>query len=350
MHDARITRPAAPVPAPRLHGPHRGARRLLAVAATALLAALAAASPAGAALSAVGPVVPRHGFPEYYQDASGLRLALCVESEDPFCTNVAPNPGPATVTSDPATTNFPEETFYWSADALIDKRTVGVRARLVLAEEAAFLNGPTAAGDQVTFGRIRVTIDGAQPGAEYTVTHPYGTEQLTADKRGRVRMTDDVGCAGVPCDFADALATRIGPFLRWDPKSSPAAPAGYVGNPLREHTVVGSPRGAAFNVFRVTGPSIGGPGDNSIETHLFTVEGKAATTQGTASPPAGGTTTPPPAGGTPTAPPAPGGGTTPPGTPAPPTAPPARPRPPIVPALPNLPGLPPLPPLLALLF
>jgi hypothetical protein len=223
------------------------------------------------------------------------------------------------VTSDPATTNVPEETFYWSADALIDKRTVGVRARLVLAQEAAFLNGPPAAGDQVTFGRIRVRVDGAHPGAEYTVTHPYGTEHLTADSRGRVRMTDDVGCADVPCDFTDALATRVGPFLRWDPDSPPAAPAGYVGNPLREHTVVGSPRGAAFNVFRITGPSIGGPGDNLIETHLFTVEGKAATTQGTASPPAGGTT--PPAGGTPTTPPVPGGGTTPPGTPAPPAPP-----------------------------
>src|SRR3954464_5399248 len=217
------------------------------------------------------------------------------------------------------------------------RRSGGVRARLVLAQEAAFLNGPPVAGDQVTFGRIRVTIDGARPGAQYTVTHPYGTERLTADRRGRVRMTDDVGCAAVPCDFTDALATRIGPFLRWDPKSPPAAPAGYVGNPLREHTVVGSPRGAAFNVFRVSGPSIGGAGDNLIETHLFTVEGKAAATQGTPAPPAGGTTTPP-AGGTPTAPPPPGGGPPPPGS-TPPPAPPARPRRPIVPALPNLPGL-----------
>src|SRR4051812_1690911 len=313
MHDARITHPAAPATAPRLHHARRGARRLLAVAATALLAALGTAGPAGAALSAVGPVVPAYGFPDYYQDASGLRLALCVENEDPFCSNVAPNPGPATVAADPAQSNFPEETFYWSADALIDKRTVGVRARLVLAQEAAFANAGPAAGDQVTFGRIRVTIDGAQPGADYTVTHPYGTEHLTADGRGRVRMTDDVGCADVPCDFTDALATRIGPFLRWDPKSAPAAPAGYVGNPLREHTVVGSPRGAAFNVFRVPGPDIGGPGDDLIETHLFTVEGKAATTQGTppggTTPPPGGGTTPPPAGGT-TPPPA--GGTTPP--------------------------------------
>jgi hypothetical protein len=243
-----------------------------------------------------------------------------------------------------------------------------VRARLVLAQEAAFLNGPPAAGDQVTFGRIRVRIDGVKPGGRYVVTHPYGRETLTADKRGRVRMTEDVGCAATPCDFREALATRIGPFLRWDPQVAPAAPAGYVGNPLQEHRVVGSPRGT--NLFRVTGPEAGGPGVRTIETALFTVEGKLAATQGTpaaggttqpggtTTPPAGGTTAPAPgettapaAGGT-TAPaaggttaPAPGGTTAPApgGTTAPApggtTAPAPRPRRPALP-LPPLPRLP----------
>jgi hypothetical protein len=319
--------------------------RMLGALAASLLAALALEAPAQAALTATGPVVPRHGFPEYYQDATGLRLALCVENDDPFCTSTAPNPGPATVSSDPAQMNFPEETFYWSADALIDKRSVGVRARLVLAQEAAFANGPAAAGDQVTFGRIRVRIDGARANASYTVTHPYGTERLTADKRGRVSFTDDVGCAAAPCDFTAAQATRIGPFLRWDPKSAPAAPAGYVGNPLKEHTVVGSPRGAAFNVFRVTGPDIGGRGDDSIETHLFTIEGKAAATQGV---PAAA----PAAAASGSARPVPGAATPAPGVAAPTapgaTAPTAPQRPPVAPAMPNLPGLPALPPIPAL--
>jgi hypothetical protein len=355
MDDTKITTPEAARLRTGAGSTRRRIARMLGALVSGLLAALALGAPAHAALTAAGPVVPAHGFPEYYQDASGLRLALCVENADPFCTNVAPNPGPATVSSDPAQTNFPDETFYWSGDALIDKRSVGVRARLVMAQEATFFNGTPAAGDQMTFGRIRVRIDGAKPNAKYTVTHPYGTEHLTADKRGRVSFTDDVGCAAAPCDFNDALATRIGPFLRWDPGTPPAAPAGYVGNPLREHTVVGSPRGAAFNVFRVTGPDIGGPGDNSIETHLFTVEGKAAATQGTATTtpaaagrpaPAAGTA---PAGAAPGATataPAAGGATTPaaPGT----VAPPAAPRPPIAPAMPNLPGLPPLPPIPAL--
>jgi hypothetical protein len=335
MHDARITiPPAAGAPAPALRGARPRGRRLLALAA-GLLAALCAAAPAHAALSGVGPVVPRHGFPEWYQDESGLRLTLCVENEDPFCTDTAPEPGPATVSQDPAESNFPEETFWWSAEALIS--TDDTRARLVLAQEAAFANETVAAGDQVSFGRIRVRLDGVRPGATYRVTHPYGTERITADSRGRARLTDDTGCEATPCDFRDALATRIGPFLRWDPNVPPAAPAGYVGNPLREHRVVGSPRGAAGNVFRVTGPDVGGPGDDAIETRLFTVQGKAATTQGSPSaPPSGGGTTPPPSGGG-TPPPATAPGT-PPGTPP-------APRPPLVPSLPNLPGLPPLPPL-----
>jgi hypothetical protein len=348
MDDTTITTSGATRLPSAAAADRRRLTRMLGALAASLLAALALGAPARAALTAAGPVVPQYGFPEYYQDATGLRLALCVENEDPFCSNVAPNPGPATVAADPAQSNFPDETFYWSAEALIDKRTVGVRARLVLAQEAAFANDAVAAGDQITFGRIRVRIDGAKPNAAYTVTHPYGTEHLTADKRGRVSFTDDVGCDATPCDFTDALATRIGPFLRWDPKTAPAAPAGYVGNPLREHTVVGSPRGAAFNVFRVSGPDIGGPGDDLIETHLFTVEGKAAATQGTAAPADTAAGRPAPAG---TA----SGGTAPAtGVPAPagtaPTAPgaPSAPRPPVAPAMPNLPGLPPLPPIPAL--
>jgi hypothetical protein len=356
MDDTTTTTTGAPRLPIAAAADRRRLARMLGALAASLLAALMLGAPAHAALTAAGPPVPRYGFPEYYQDQTGLRLALCVENEDPFCSNVAPNPGPATVAADPAQSNFPDETFYWSADALIDKRTVGVRARLVLAQEAAFANDVPAAGDQMTFGRIRVRIDGATPNAAYTVTHPYGTERLTADKRGRVSFTDDVGCAAAPCDFTDALATRIGPFLRWDPSSPPAAPAGYVGNPLREHTVVGSPRGAAFNVFRVSGPDIGGPGDDVIETHLFTVEGKAAATQGTAAPATAATASRPtpagaPAAGTPAAnTAAPTGATAAPAAPATPggTTPPPAPRPPVAPSMPNLPGLPPLPPIPAL--
>ncbi|MDX6723411.1 MAG: hypothetical protein QOD73_1815, partial [Solirubrobacteraceae bacterium] len=304
MHDARNTiRPAAGTAATALRGTRRNTHTLSGVLALCLLAALALAAPAGAALSGMGPVVVDHGFPEWYQDATGVRLGLCVDNGDPNCTSTAPNPGPATVGADAASSNFPEETFYFRARARIDiKSTPRIRLRLIMAQEAAFLNGPVADGDQVTFGRIRVTMEGMKPGASYTVTHPYGTEKLTADSRGRAKVTDDVGCASTNCDFAAALKTRIGPFLRWDPKVAPQAPAGYLGDGLTDHQVTGSPKGT--NVFRVTGPDVGGAGVSRIETKLFTVEGKLAATQGTPSTaPAGATA---PAGGA-----APAAGTTP---------------------------------------
>jgi hypothetical protein len=357
MHDARNTTPtAAGTPAATMHAARRRTHTLPVLFAICLMAALALAAPAGAALSDVGPVVPDHGFPEWYQDGSGVRLGLCVENGDPYCTSTAPNPGPAIVSPNADQSNFPEETFYFRARARIDIRaTPRIRARLILAQEAAFLNGPVADGDQVTFGRIRVTLEGMKPGAIYTATHPYGTEKLTADSRGRARTTDDVGCATTPCDWRAALKTRVGPFLRWDAKVAPQAPAGYLGDAVTDHQVTGSPRGT--NLFRVTGPSAGGPGVNRIETKLFTVEGRLATTQGTASAPApagtapaggtapaegttqGGTT---PVAGTAPAPPADPVGPAAPAAPARPAAPaaPARPAAPAAPAAPSAPAAP----------
>src|SRR4051794_40031820 len=159
--DEKKTAPTMAHDAPfrRTGARRRSARRLLGATATGMLAALALGAPANAALTGVGPTNADTGFPDWYQDQSGLRLELCVRNEDPFCTSTAPNPGPPTVAADPADSNFPEETFYWSGDALIDKRAVGVRARLVLAQEAAFVNGTPTKGDQMTFGRIRVRID-----------------------------------------------------------------------------------------------------------------------------------------------------------------------------------------------
>jgi hypothetical protein len=245
-----------------------------AVRAAALLAAvalsLAMAAQARASLTAVGPTVPRYGFPEYYQDSTGLRLGLCVENGDPFCTSTAPSAGPAMITSNPSSTNFPEETFWWSAQADID-RPVGQTATIIIAQEAAFANGPVEAGQQMAFGRVRIRIDGLQPGADYTVTHPYGGGTFTANAAGVVNETTDNGCAAAPCPFGTALGGEIGPFLRWDPKVAPAAPPGYIGSPLVTHPVVGSPTGDNF--FSVSGPGIP---NGTMSTNLFTVEGKLA--------------------------------------------------------------------------
>lgn len=249
---------------------------MLALLLAGLLAALvclaAALAPPADAAARVGPLNKATGFPKWYQDSSspGLRLGLCLKG--PLCLERLPNPRErAFVAAKPRNSNFPEEAFWWAGEASID-RPGGGRALLVMAREAAFANEKPKRGDQMSFSRVRVRVSNLQPNAEYTVTHPYGTDTLTADGDGVINETEDIGCGVGPltrCNFAEALEGRVDPFLVWDPAVAPAPPAGYVGDPRREHRVVGSPTGNNF--FRVVGPGLGAGG---IQTNLFAIQGK----------------------------------------------------------------------------
>lgn len=233
----------------------------------------------------VGPIDPRHGFPFWYQDDQGLRLALCLDTNG-LCLAEIPNPAlPPSVTD--ASINFPGEAFWWSSEAEIDLPSGG-RARLVLAKEAAFTTEAATIGNQISFSRIRIRVDGLTPGASYTITHPYGVVTLIADgdgdavfegsmasggdPEGEIDTTEDIGIG--PSDFRAALKGKFSTYLRWDPAVAPAAPNGYIGNPNVTHTVIGSPFNT--NLFRIVGPSVGGPGINTIEINLFSVQGKLA--------------------------------------------------------------------------
>jgi hypothetical protein len=244
--------------------------RSIAVTAGVLVAAAFAAPAAPAGVGTSGPVDPDHGFPTWYDDLNGARLALCLDGP-PLCLAGVPNPSePASVPG-----NFEDEAFWWTAEAAIDQG--GVSALLVMAQEAAFANGAPAPGDQMSFGRIRVRVSGLVPGGSYTVTHPYGTKTFTAeDAQQSINDTQDVGCvpvvlANLYCDFSLTRFSQVGaPFLRWDPAES-APPAGYIGDPNVEHTVVGSPTGN--NVFQITGPGLPVGG---LSTNRFAVQGKRA--------------------------------------------------------------------------
>jgi hypothetical protein len=240
----------------------------------------------------VGPIDPRHGFPMWYQDEQGLRLALCLDTNG-LCLAEIPNPAlPPSVTD--TNMNFPGEAFWWAAEAEINLPSGG-RARLVLAKEAAFNTEDATVGNQITFSRVRIRIDGLTPGATYTVTHPYGVATLVADgdglaaltfdpdgvtpiaargggdePEGEIDTTEDIGIG--PSDFREALKGRFSTYLRWDPAFAPAAPAGYIGDPNVNHRVIGSPFNTNF--FRVAGPNVGGTGVNTIQTLLFSVQGK----------------------------------------------------------------------------
>lgn len=217
---------------------------------------------------AVGPIDPRTGFPLWHQDEQGRRLQLCLDNAT-LCLTTPPNAGAPSVTT--ALVNFPEEAFYWSAEAEIN-RNIGGRVRLVLAKEAAFTTADAQVGEQITFDRIRVRIDELTPGANYTITHPFGSLTVAADGDGEIDTTTDIGCGGSPCDFTMSMEGSLNVFLRWDPAFAPAAPAGYLGDPTVAHRVTGSPFNT--NIFKVDGPNVGGPGVNSIQTNLFTLSGK----------------------------------------------------------------------------
>jgi hypothetical protein len=225
----------------------------------------------------VSPTVSaNNGFPVWYEDAAGIRVAPCLDGTDPNCVlpgvGEEPNFNPTHPTSFPA--NFPGEFFYWVADSDLVSTpgcngTQPGRAFVRMALEGAFGGAAPVAGDQMVFGRIRVRVtSGLCPGVAYTITHPYGTQTFVPNAQGGGTVTEDVGCVPPACDFSLALGSPIfNGFLRWDPAVAPAAPAGYLGDAITGHQVIGSPTGNNF--FRIARATT-----TVARTDLFTVAGK----------------------------------------------------------------------------
>ena len=153
------------------------------------------------------------------------------------------------------------------------------RALVTLALEGAFVNGPPAAGEQVMFGRIRISVtSGLCPNTTYQFRHPFGTETFTTNAAGGVPPnigTQDVGCVGlVPparCNFTLANASRVmgsaaDGFLHWDT----GAPAGYLGDGVTAHAIVGGTAGNDFTILDSAGNDLG------LSTNQFVVAGKLA--------------------------------------------------------------------------
>lgn len=84
---------------------------------------------------------------------------------------------------------------------------------------------------------------------------------------------EDIGLNG---GFNEALKSRIGTFLQWDT----GAPAGYIGDPNVDHTIIGGINNQNF--FRVEGLGIGtgSCGPNCAQTDFFSLMGKQATIAG----------------------------------------------------------------------
>jgi hypothetical protein len=182
--------------------------------AAAVLLALTAA-PAHAVLERLGPInrTPTvGGYPAWVQDKTGVTLEFCdlktqAELDGGWCValeGTVPEFFPI---------NFGDEHFYYAADNDMRDPATGLRARLVIAIEAAFANGPAADGDQILFGRHRVVIPNLPFDGDYRVITPFSDKTYRNMKVGdKIFETEDIGtgCMGT---FECALQTPIGPFL-----------------------------------------------------------------------------------------------------------------------------------------
>src|SRR4051794_30825467 len=311
----------------RLGRGRHGRLALAALGALMLLAGVAIAGPTGdflnssgntGGLAKAGPVSPATGFPDWYRDNKGVELEPCMTNLDPNCGGAVPVPDPTQPTVFP--TNFPDEFFYQDATAAMTTGS-GSKVLAQFAVEGAFANGGVAAGDQMTFSRIRFRLDtGLQGNGQYTITHPYGVDVVEAG----ADSADQPHPFLTPGPRATARAVSAGPAPRPPPREHrgapagasrgpraggaarpqrgppPAAPAdippaGYIGDGATPHTVTGSDLGTNF--VRIEGPGIGGadnrnpctttgtnaytgPAADCIETNLFTLMGKLSTRGG----------------------------------------------------------------------
>ncbi len=270
-------RPQTP-PAPhRVQIGSRHARRAVGIASAALLV-LGVATPSQAVtkitvanpggLTAVGPVNTDYGFPSWYGDSAGTRLELCLDGDNPLCgflPGTIPNPdAPITFPG-----NFPAENFYQLVASSLTLPGGG-KANLTLGLEASFVNGDPVAGNQLTFARTRVTVVGGPPSTTLTFKHPFGELTVDTDATGRGRLVQDVSPA--VGNFTTVFKGNFGPFVKWDPAVAPAAPAGYLGDPGQNHTIVGGKDGV--NTFSVVG------GGLNLSNDQFGISGKLATNTG----------------------------------------------------------------------
>jgi hypothetical protein len=238
-------------------------------------------------LTKVGPIHHDNGYPVWYKDSKGTRLELCLDGSDPYCGFAAGEFDPANPKFSLEGGNFPEEAFYQLAGAAITMPSGG-DAIATFALEAAWANEIVQDGDQIVFGRVRFRIDDLEVGKEYTITHPYGVDVIEAEPEdpdeplgpGEIRFVEDIG---IDEGFEGAKKSRIGTFLEWDTREG--LPDAYVGDPNVDHTIKNGYHNGVEeqNYFRIQGPGIGSDGtcgNDCIQTNLFSLMGKYATTSG----------------------------------------------------------------------
>jgi hypothetical protein len=146
-----------------------------------------------------------------------------------------------------------------------------------MALEGSFANGTPIAGDQITFGRMRVVVDGLCPSVPYTFITPWGPTTVTTDATGAIKAkagTTDVGSTPATAALAGPIAAG---FPRWNPNVGLAAPAGFLGDGASYHVITGgtyTPPGSTGtqNAFVIQDSA----GNEIARTDQFLVSGKVA--------------------------------------------------------------------------
>jgi hypothetical protein len=215
--------------------------------AAGMLSAGALAAPAQAALTVAGPA-DASGAASFYQDVNGLKLGICDIALAQCGGGVAGGGGGGGGAG--------AVPFWYQVTSTLTAG--GGTAKLVM----GVLGGTNAAGGPIAFNRLRVDMTGF-PDGTYSVTTPYGVDTVgVAGGTGKFRV--DVGCNVVdttPCNFAGALAGRIGPFVTPDPATVIPSP-GFLSDGVNTTKVVGSPTGT--NWFGVQGAGVSGRTDDFL--------------------------------------------------------------------------------------
>jgi hypothetical protein len=204
---------------------------LMSVAAVAATGLVAAMGPANAAVTQGGGLNDQQ-VPNFYRDANGVALQLCVDANEALCEPAAAG----------------HIGVYFGADATAGPMTA------IYAIEAA---EDEVTGEPLVSNGRRFDFDGARPNTRYKITDPWGVSFCSTDDTGRASCRKDTNGA-----FGTVPNGHVTTFLR------PATAAGalFIGNANRTARVVGSPTG--FNKLTVTG------GGQTFSTTQFTLMGQ----------------------------------------------------------------------------
>ena len=132
-------------------------------------------------LLAVGPTSPDNGFPVWYKDSTTSASGSASTSNDPQCNLGTERAGPHASRSRSRTTSRTRRSTSWPSRSWRCP-TGPPRCSTTTSRPRSTPPSP-AAGQQITFGRVRIRITTPTTG-HYVITHPYGVDAFDVTDAG----------------------------------------------------------------------------------------------------------------------------------------------------------------------